>query len=89
VLTDRERALAAWARRLADDANGTGAGDVEALRAAGYDDAQILAITAYVALRIAFSTVNDALGVQPEPEMAELAPVAVRAVVTYGRPIWS
>jgi alkylhydroperoxidase family enzyme len=85
-LTDRERALAAWARRLADDPNGTAASDVEVLRSAGYDDAQILAVTAYVALRIAFSTVNDALGVQPEPELIGLAPDAVRAAVTYGRP---
>ena len=84
-LSDRERALASWARRLADDANGTGPDDVAALRAVGYDDAQILAITAYVALRMAFSTVNDALGVQPEPELAALAPEAVRTVVTYGR----
>jgi alkylhydroperoxidase family enzyme len=61
-LTDRERALAAWARRLAADANGTSTADVEALRSAGYDDTQLLAITAYVALRIAFSTVNDAPG---------------------------
>ena len=85
-LTARERALAVWSRRLADDANRTSAADVEDLRTAGYDDAQILAITAYVALRIAFSTVNDALGVQPEPELAALAPEAVRAAVTYGRP---
>jgi alkylhydroperoxidase family enzyme len=86
VLTDRERALAAWARRLADDPNRTGPADVDALRSAGYDDAQILAITAFVGLRIAFSTINDALGVQPEPELAQLAPEAVRTVVTYGRP---
>jgi alkylhydroperoxidase family enzyme len=85
-LTERERALAAWARRLADDPNGAAPSDVEALRSAGYDDAQVLAISAYVALRIAFSTVNDALGVQPEPELADLAPEAVRAAVTYGRP---
>jgi alkylhydroperoxidase family enzyme len=85
-LSDRERALAAWARRLADDPNGSTPSDVELLRSVGYDDAQILAITAFVALRIAFSTVNDALGVQPEPEMAELAPEAVRTAVIYGRP---
>jgi alkylhydroperoxidase family enzyme len=88
-LTARERTLAAWARRLADDPNATSAADVEDLRSAGYDDAEVLAITAYVALRIAFSTVNDALGVQPEPELAELAPEAVRTVVTYGRPTQS
>ncbi|GAA3177992.1 hypothetical protein GCM10010531_34760 [Blastococcus jejuensis] len=85
-LTDRERALAGWARRLARDANGTTAEDVDGLRNAGYDDGQILAITTYVALRIAFSTVNDGLGVQPEPELAAGAPESVRSAVTYGRP---
>jgi alkylhydroperoxidase family enzyme len=85
-LDERERALAGWARQLASDPNGTRPADVDTLRAAGYDDEQILAITAYVALRIAFSTVNDALGVQPEPELSALAPAAVRAAVTYGRP---
>ena len=85
-LTDRERALAGWARMLARDANGTRPDDVGVLRDAGFDDAQILAITTYVALRIAFSTVNDGLGVAPEPELTALAPEAVRAAVTYGRP---
>jgi alkylhydroperoxidase family enzyme len=86
-LDDRERALAGWARRLASDPNAVAPGDVQELRDAGYDDAQVLAITAYVALRLAFSTVNDALGVQPEPELAALAPAEVRAAITYGRPV--
>jgi alkylhydroperoxidase family enzyme len=86
-LDARERALAGLARRLASDPNAVGPDDVQVLRDAGYDDAQILAITAYVALRLAFSTVNDALGVQPEPELAALAPAAVREAITYGRPV--
>jgi alkylhydroperoxidase family enzyme len=61
-LDDSERALARWARQLARDPNTTTAGDVQSLRAAGFDDAQIFAITVFVAVRIAFSTVNDALG---------------------------
>jgi alkylhydroperoxidase family enzyme len=85
-LDERERVLAAWARRLAGDPNRATTADVTALRDVGYDDAQILAITAYVSLRIAFSAVNDSLGVQPEPELVALAPEQVRAVVTYGRP---
>jgi uncharacterized protein YciW len=85
-LDERERVLAAWARQLAGDPSSTRPDDVDVLRQAGYDDAQILALTAYVGLRIAFSTVNDALGVQPEPELAAMAPAAVRSAVTYGRP---
>ena len=35
--------------------------------------------------RIAFSTVNDALGARPGPELVASAPAAVRDAVTYGR----
>lgn len=84
-----DRALAGWARRLAQDPNGTTAADVEALRAAGFDDAQILAISVYVAGRIAFSTVNGALGAAPDAAYRTLAPERVREAVTYGRPVAS
>ena len=84
-LDPAEQALAAWARQVARDPNGTGAAEVEALRAAGYDDGQIAALTMFVALRIAFSTVNDALGAHPGPELVASAPAAVRDAVTYGR----
>jgi uncharacterized peroxidase-related enzyme len=82
-----ERVLARWARQLARDPSSTTAGDVRALRAAGFDDAQIFAITAFVALRIAFSTVNDALGARPDRQLGVEAPAAVRDAVTFGRPI--
>jgi alkylhydroperoxidase family enzyme len=86
-LDDSERALARWARQLARDPNATTAADVRVLRDAGFDDAQIFAATVYVALRIAFSTVNDALGVRPDHQLRVDAPDAVRAAVTFGRPI--
>jgi uncharacterized peroxidase-related enzyme len=86
-LEPAERALATWARQLARDPNGTTSADVEALRAVGYDDGQIVALTAFVALRIAFSTVNDALGARPDVELAGAAPEAVRTAVTFGRPV--
>jgi len=86
-LPDGDQALARWARQLAADPGGAEADDVQALRDAGYDDAQIFAITLFVALRIAFSTVNDALGARPNAAAAEAAPPAVRETVTYGRPI--
>ena len=40
----------------------------------------------FVALRLAFSTVNDALGAAPDRELTERAPAPVRAAVTFGRP---
>jgi alkylhydroperoxidase family enzyme len=80
-----ERALARWARAMTRDPNTTEPADVQALRDVGYDDARILAITTFVALRAAFAAVNDALGVRPDREAREAAPDAVRSAVTYGR----
>ena len=86
VLEPEDRALARWARQLARDPSGTTQADVDALRAAGLDDAQILSMTVYVALRIAFSTVNDGLGARPDVQLVADAPESVRQAVTYGRP---
>jgi uncharacterized peroxidase-related enzyme len=88
-LTDQEQALAAWARKVATDPNATQAADVQALREAGLDDGQIFAVTAFVALRLAFSTINDALGAQPDALLAQALPAQVREAVTFGRPVAS
>jgi uncharacterized peroxidase-related enzyme len=86
-LTDQEKAMAAWARKVARDPNATTPADVQALRDSGLDDGQVFAITAFVALRLAFSTINDALGAQPDAQLAESLPSEVREAVTYGRPV--
>jgi uncharacterized peroxidase-related enzyme len=86
-LTDQEKAMAAWARKVARDPNATTPADVQALRDAGLDDEQIFAITAFAALRLAFSTINDALGAQPDAQLAQSLPPEVRESVTYGRPV--
>jgi alkylhydroperoxidase family enzyme len=86
-LTEAERAMATWARIVASDANSTSVEDLQALRDAGWDDRQIFAMTTWVALRIAFSTVNDALGAAPDAELRELLPPSVLDTVTWGRPI--
>ena len=87
ALTQAERAMAAWARRVTRDPNGTSTKDVQDLRDAGFSDADIFAMTVYVALRVAMSTVNDALGARPDAEYRTLAPAPVRDAVTFGRPI--
>jgi len=86
-LTGQEKAMAAWARKVAKDPNATTPADIQALRDAGLDDGQIFAITAFVALRLAFSTINDALGVQPDAQLAQSLPPEIRDAVTYGRPV--
>ncbi|KHL12833.1 putative peroxidase-related enzyme [Mumia flava] len=86
TLSPRERALADWARQVARDPNSTTAEDVEALRAVGLTDREIFEATSLAAFRLAFSTVNDALGARPDAGLAARVPDAVRAAVTYGRP---
>jgi uncharacterized peroxidase-related enzyme len=85
-LTDQEQAMAAWARKVARDPNATTPADIQALRDCGLDDGQIFAITVFVALRLAFSSVNDALGAQPDAQLIESLPPEVRQAVTFGRP---
>jgi uncharacterized peroxidase-related enzyme len=86
-LTVRERALQAWARKVVEDPNATRLEDVEDLRSAGFSDQEIFDLTTLIAFRLAFSTVNDALGARPDREVAAAAPPEVRAAVTFGRPI--
>ena len=85
-LNNDERALASWARKVAHDPNKTTMEDVNELRAAGFTDPQIFAVTAFVALRLAFSTVNDALGIGPDPELSATAPKVVVEAIQFGRP---
>lgn len=86
-LTPKERAMAVWARRVVRDPNGTTARDVQDLRDAGWTDGEIFGLTVFSALRVAFSTVNDALGTRPDAQLLDSAPQAVLDAVDYGRPI--
>jgi len=60
--------------------------DVALLRDAGFGDSELFAITFFIALRLAFSTVNDALGARPDRELADIIPDAVRDAVTFPSP---
>lgn len=86
-LSPGEAAIANWARAITADPNGTDADDVQTLRDHGFSDAKIFAITVFVSLRIAFSTINDALGALPDGAYQSSVPPEVLAAVTYGRPI--
>jgi uncharacterized peroxidase-related enzyme len=87
AFTRRERALVAWSSAVVEDPNGTTREDVEALKAAGFSEAEIFEATLFVAFRLAFSTVNDALGARPDRQLAQTAPPAVLASVTFGRAV--
>ena len=84
-LSEREAALARWARQVVVDPNATSQTDVDRLRQAGLDDREIFEATTWIAFRMAFSTINDALGAAPDLQLAKKAPSAVREAVTFGR----
>jgi len=85
-LNANEKVLARWARVVSTRPNDTTVDDVDELRAIGLSDQQIFALTLFVALRAAFASVNDALGVEPDAAVLASASPAVRDAVTFGRP---
>jgi uncharacterized peroxidase-related enzyme len=85
ALSEREAALADWARQVVRDPNATTERNVARLRQVGLGDQEIFEATAFVAFRLAFSAINDALGAAPDKQLADAAPVEVRAAVDYGR----
>jgi uncharacterized peroxidase-related enzyme len=84
-LSAREQALAEWARKVVRDPNATTEEDVARLREHGLGDREIFEATAFIAFRLAYSTVNDALGAPPDEQLVDTAPPAVRAAVDFGR----
>jgi uncharacterized peroxidase-related enzyme len=86
-LSARERALIGWVNAVVADPNATTFENVEALRNAGFSDREVFDATAIVALRLAFGTVNDALGARPDRELAREAPPQVLASVSFGRAV--
>jgi alkylhydroperoxidase family enzyme len=86
ALTEREGALADWARNVVVAPGETTDADIARLRNLGLDDQTIFEATAFIALRLAFSTINGALGAAPDHQLANAAPRAIRAAVNYGRP---
>ena len=84
-LSARQRALVAWCRQVATDPNATTHDDITRLREAGFTDKEIFEATTWIAFRLAFSTVNDALGAAPDRELVAKTPTRIRDAVTFGR----
>jgi uncharacterized peroxidase-related enzyme len=85
-LSEREAALTAWSRKLVADPNSTTEADVQGLRDAGFGEREIFEATVWIGLRLGFSTINDALGLQPDAQLFERVPAGVRDAVSFGRP---
>jgi alkylhydroperoxidase family enzyme len=76
-LSDREAALAGWSRQVVRYPNAITEADVEVLRHAVFDDREIFEATAWIAFRLALSTINDALVAPPDQQLIESAPELV------------
>lgn len=87
-LGEVDLAIAAYARKVADDASAITADDVEALKAHGLSDAEIFDIAAAAAGRAFFTKLLDALGVQADAAARNLDD-DFRIPLTVGRPISS
>jgi uncharacterized peroxidase-related enzyme len=85
-LEPRERAMMAFAEKVALDADRITAADVDGLRAHGYRDEEIFDLAAAAAARCFFSKLMDALGVQPDASFHDLDPT-LRQALTVGRPV--
>ena len=68
-LDDKTRQLMDFAVALTRDPASTGAREIEALRAVGWTDAQILTATEVIGFFNYYVRMVEALGVEPEPEM--------------------
>ena len=86
-LDPAETALVQWARLVAAAPHHTTRFDVERLRDTGWTDRQIFAATTFAALRVAFASVNDALGAAPYAQLAGTTPAQLRDAVDFGRPL--
>ena len=86
TMTARDKALSAWARKVARDPNAATQADIDELRNAGFSEREIFEATVFAAFRVAFSTVNDALGARPDWQLAAAAPPEVIEAIGFGRP---
>ena len=81
-----ERAVMAFAEKVARSADQITSADIEVLRSHGYRDEEIFDLVAAAAARCFFSKLLDALGVQPDSSFNDLDP-ALRRALTVGRPV--
>ena len=85
-LEPRERAMMAFAEKVALDADRISAADIDGLRSHGYRDEEIFDLAAAAAARCFFSKLLDALGVQADAAFHDIDPT-MREVLTVGRPV--
>ena len=85
-LEPRERAMMAYAEKVALNADRITSADIDALRSHGYRDEEIFDVAAAAAARCFFSKLLDALGVEADATFNDIDPT-LRAALTVGRPV--
>jgi uncharacterized peroxidase-related enzyme len=85
-LEPAERAMMAFAEKVALEADRISSADIDALRSQGYRDEEIFDIAAAAAARCFFSKLLDALGVQADSAFHDLDS-GLLAALTVGRPV--
>jgi uncharacterized peroxidase-related enzyme len=83
-----DRAVMAFARKVALAADTVTQADVDALKAVGLTDDDVLDVALAAAARAFFSKTLDATGTQPDSAFNNL-PESLRETLTVGRPIYS
>lgn len=86
ALTDAEKAMIEFARKVARDASKVTSGDVDVLRSKGFSDAEVFDIAAIAAGRAFFTKVLDSLGVEADSSFLRISK-GLRETLTVGRPI--
>ena len=82
-----DRAVMAFAGKVARDAAAVTAADVQELRDVGLSDDDVLDIALAVAARCFFATALDAVGVQADRQLADALGPQLSALLTVGRPV--
>jgi uncharacterized peroxidase-related enzyme len=85
-LSETDRAVMAFASRVAEDASTITAEDVERLRRAGLSDPEIFDVAAAASARAFFAKLLDSLGADPDHQFRQLDPALVEAL-TVGRAV--
>ncbi len=87
-ITEAEKAVVNFSRKVAADASAVSQGDVDRLKSHGYSDAEIFDIATAIAGRSFLAKILDALGVETDVTALEMNK-AFRKAMTIGRPISS
>jgi uncharacterized peroxidase-related enzyme len=86
TMTPAEAALVRFARQVAIDAAAVTRGDIDRLKAHGFDDAEVFDIAAAAAGRAFFTKVIESLGVEAESRFLAMDP-EIRDALAVGRPV--